>query len=106
MGWPSTRGRALGAFSVLIPVVGLWWPYEAIRDAYPPGVRPGIVLRWWVSYLVVPVATGIVVIVVALIGTTTTLWITVALAAAALSVPVAFGWRLIDDLDRAQRAAQ
>ena len=40
----------------MIPVVNLWWPYEAIRDLYPPGRRPPVALQWWVAHLVVPFA--------------------------------------------------
>jgi Domain of unknown function (DUF4328) len=105
MGWPATRGRTLGAFSVLIPIVNLWWPYEAIRDAYPPGSDHSLLLRWWLSYLVVPFATIVVVFFVALLGTSTLIWVTVALAALPLSVPVILGWKLVDDLDLARIAA-
>ena len=49
------RGRTLGAFSVLIPIVQWWWPYEAVRDSYPPGSCPSLVLKWWVCYLVTPI---------------------------------------------------
>ncbi len=106
MRWPATRNRVLGAFSILIPIVNLWWPYEAIRDAYPPGTNHGAALRWWLSNLIIPFVTSAVVIVVALVGSTTTLWITIAIAVVPLSVPVILGWKLIDDLDRAQRALQ
>ena len=49
-----SRARTLGAFSVLIPIVNFWWPYEAIRDCYPPGGRSAVALRWFVLSCVVP----------------------------------------------------
>jgi hypothetical protein len=101
MGWPATRGRTLGAFSVLIPIVNLWWPYEAIRDAYPPGADHEALLRWWLSYLIVPFVTFIAVFVVAIVGTTPVLWITIAVAAVFTTIPVTLGWGLIDDFERA-----
>ena len=101
MGWPSVRGRTLGAFSILIPIVNLWWPYEAIRDAYPPGADRGPLLRWWLSYLIVPGLTSLVVFVVVLVGTTAVVWFTFVIAAACSTIPVIFGWRLLDDFDRA-----
>jgi hypothetical protein len=101
MGWPSVRGRTLGAFSILIPIVNLWWPYEAIRDAYPPGADRGPLLRWWLSYLIVPGITSLVVFVVAFIGPTPVVWGTVAIAAACSTIPVILGWKLLDHFDRA-----
>ena len=67
-GRPAARGRVLGAFSVLIPVVSLWWPYEAVRDAHPPGSSQPFLLKWWVSYLVAPII-GLPVFLTALFGT-------------------------------------
>lgn len=101
MGWPAARSRTLGAFSVLIPVVNLWWPYEAIRDAYPPGADHEALLRWWLSYLIVPFVTFLAVFVVAIVGTTPVLWITIAAAAVCTTIPVTLGWKLIDDFERA-----
>jgi len=55
--WPAVRSRTLGAFSPLIPIVNLWWPYEAIRDCFPPGARPRVTLWWFVLQLVLPAPT-------------------------------------------------
>ena len=76
---------------------------EAIRDAYPPNSSHGVLLRWWLSYLIVPPVVGIAVIIAALAGNTATLWIMIALAVLTLGVPVVFGWRLVIDLGRTQQ---
>jgi hypothetical protein len=102
-GWPAARGRVLGAFSVLIPVVSLWWPYEAVRDAYPPGSSQPFLLEWWVSYLVAPII-GLPVFLAALFGTPLQIVIAIAVAACVLVVPVWFGWKLIADVEAMQRA--
>jgi hypothetical protein len=102
-GWPAARGRVLGAFSVLIPIVGFWWPYEAVRDAYPPGSSPPLLLKWWVSYLVAPII-GLPVFVTAIFGTPLEIVLAIAIAAGVLAVPVWFGWKLIADVEAMQRA--
>lgn len=102
--WPSIRGRTLGAFSVLIPIVNFWWPYEALRDLYPPGARPEVALQWWISYLLVPLVAYVSVFIAALTGPLVLTSIVVMLAGGLLTIPVVLGWRLVDDLDAMQRA--
>ena len=102
--WPAARGRTLGAFSVIIPIVNLWWPYEAIRDSFPPGNAPRVVLHWWLAQLLLGPIFGLLVIVSALAGTTA-LTITFAImGAAVIPIPIVLGWRLIDAVDAMQRA--
>jgi hypothetical protein len=103
-GWPAARSRGLGAFSVIIPIVSLWWPYEAVRDLYPPGRAPRLVLQWWLSYLLVPLVATFAVAIPALAGWTAASIVTVIGAAALLVVPAVFGWRLVDDVEAMQRA--
>ncbi len=102
-GWPAARGCLLGALSLLIPVVNLWWPYEAVRDSFPPGQRPPIVLRWWLAYLIVPIVTIFGVAIAALSGSVGATVIALALAAPLVAVPVVLGWRLVGELDATQR---
>jgi hypothetical protein len=102
--WPAVRSRTLGAFSPLIPIVNLWWPYEAIRDLYPPGGRPDVALQWWICYLLVPIVAFVSVIVTTLTAPATVTMIVVLLAGGVLVVPVVLGWRLVDNLDAMQRA--
>ena len=101
--WPAVRSRTLGAFSVLIPFVNLWWPYEAIRDLYPPGARPDVALHWWLTYLLVPIGAFVTVFVVTLNAPVAVTAVVVMVAGAVLTIPVALGWRLLDDLDAMQR---
>src|SRR4051812_9360831 len=68
MGWPTARSRVLGAWSLLIPIVSLWFPYQAIRDAYPPGVANGAALRWWLWNVIAAPLLTLVVFTVALFG--------------------------------------
>ena len=52
LGYPARRSPALGAWSWIIPVVNLWFPYQALRDLLPPNhaLRP-VVLRTWLCYI-------------------------------------------------------
>jgi len=52
LGYPAKHSPALGAWSPIIPVVNLWFPYQALRDCLPPGSehRP-LVLRAWLLLL-------------------------------------------------------
>jgi hypothetical protein len=102
-GWPAARDRSLGAFSVLIPIVSLWWPYEAVRDAYPPGSSSPLVLRWWVSYLVAPVVFPLMFF-FALVAPPLVIAVAITIAACGLTIPVWFGWKLIADVEVMQRA--
>jgi hypothetical protein len=102
--WPTVRSRTLGAFSPLIPIVNLWWPYDAIRDLYPPGGRPDVALRWWLSYLIAPPVAFVSVIVTTAFAPAAVTAIVVVLAGGLLVVPVVLGWKLVDDLDAMQRA--
>jgi hypothetical protein len=102
-GWPAARDRTLGAVSVIIPIVNLWWPYEAVRDAYPPGSSPSFVLKWWVSYLVTPIL-GLPVFFVTLFGTPVEAVVAIGIAVGAVMIPVRLGWKLIRDVEAMQRA--
>ena len=88
----------------LIPIVQLWWPYEAIRDLYPPGGRPDVALQWWLVYLIAPYVAFVSVIITTLIAPTVVTVIVVLLAGGLLVVPVVLGWKLIDNVDAMQRA--
>jgi hypothetical protein len=102
--WPARRSRTLGAFSVLIPVLQYWWPYEAICDIYPPGARPDVALWWFVAQIVVVPVTTIIVGLTALIAPAVVAGAALVVSAALLGTTVVLGWRLIDDLDAMQRA--
>jgi hypothetical protein len=102
-GWPAVRGRTLGAFSVLIPIVNLWWPYEAVRDSYPPGSRPSLLLKWWVSYLVTPFF-ALPGIFLGLVGTPIEIAVAITIGACALAIPVWLGWKVVRDVEAMQRA--
>jgi hypothetical protein len=49
---PLTRSPGLGVGGWFIPIVNLWFPYEATRDNLPLGhpSRP-VVLHWWLGFL-------------------------------------------------------
>jgi hypothetical protein len=103
-GWPAARNRTLGAFSVLIPILSFWWPYEAVRDLYPPGRAPRLVLRWWLSYLLIPIFVWFVVLIPAVAGSLTFTIAFGIVGVALLCVPAVLGWRLVDDVRGMQRA--
>ena len=102
-GWPRARDRVLGAFSILIPIVNFWWPYEAVRDLFPPNARPAYLVRWWVSYLVTPMIAFAAVVPATIFAP---LWLCCAVlvvAAATLAIPAMLGRRLVRDLDELHR---
>ena len=102
--WPARRSRTLGAFSVLIPFLNLWWPYEAIRDLYLPGARPDVAIWWFVAQLVTIPVTLMIVGFTALVAPAAVVGAAVVVCAALLGATVVLGWRLVDDLDAMQRA--
>lgn len=52
LGYPARRSPGWGVGSWFVPVVGLWMPYQAIRDCLPPGHEArGLVLRTWLSLI-------------------------------------------------------
>jgi hypothetical protein len=101
--WPAAQSRVLGAFSPLIPVVNLWWPYEAIRDNYPPGRCPPTALRWFVIQLLGGVLAIWGIAGSAFAPAAVTAVVVVITGAVLTFVPV-LGWRLIADVEVMQRA--
>ncbi len=98
-GWPRVRDRSLGALSVLIPIVNLWWPYEAVRDLFPPGSRPPFLLRWWVTHFAAPISAFISVFIATIAGSLSVCCVVIVVSAAALAYPAVLGWRLVGALD-------
>jgi hypothetical protein len=101
-GWPSVRSRTLGAWSLIIPVVNLWFPYEAIRDSNPPGHPTHFALRWWLWKVIGPPCAAIAVFVTALNGNVVAIAIALACEATVLLVVAVFGFHLVDELDDTQ----
>jgi len=82
-GWPTVRNRTLGAFSILIPIVNFWFPYQAIRDCLPlDDPNRARILQWWLAYMVGEVVGGAAFIAAFFSSGT----------AAALSIPAAVLW--------------
>ena len=102
--WPAIRSRTLGAFSPLIPLLNFWWPYEAIRDCYPPSSRPRFAVWWFVAQLVLPAPMVWVVAGTVAAAPPVVAAVVVVIAGGMLAVIPVLGWRLIDDLDTMQRA--
>ena len=51
-GLPLRRDPGLGAVSFIIPILQLWWPYRAARDAVGPDPRAQLlVVRWWAAWI-------------------------------------------------------
>ena len=52
LAFPARHHPGLGVASYYIPVVQLWFPYQALRDCLPPGhdTRP-LVLRVWLLFV-------------------------------------------------------
>jgi hypothetical protein len=67
LGLRATHSPGLGVASWIIPVVDLWFPYQALRDCLPPG-DPGrrVVARMWMCFIAAPLvnlAAGVLLVV-------------------------------------------
>jgi hypothetical protein len=52
LGLPARHSPAWGVGSHFVPIVSLWFPYQAIVDCFEPGdARRGLVLRYWISLI-------------------------------------------------------
>jgi hypothetical protein len=52
LGYPARRSPGLGVGAWFIPVVNLWFPYQALRDCLPPQHPMGHLGLWaWLAYL-------------------------------------------------------
>jgi Domain of unknown function (DUF4328)/Protein of unknown function (DUF2510) len=52
LGYPARRSPGWGVASYFIPVVQLWFPYQALRDCLPPQHDRGIVARVWALFII------------------------------------------------------
>jgi hypothetical protein len=51
-GLPARRGPMIATLSFIIPVLNLWWPYQAALDMVPAtAVHRNVIRRWWVLWL-------------------------------------------------------
>ncbi len=51
-GLPARRGPMIATFAFIIPVINLWWPYQAALDMVPADdPNRGVIRRWWVLWL-------------------------------------------------------
>ena len=51
-GLPARRSPMLSTLSFIIPVLNLWWPYQAAMDMVPAGDERRVVIqRWWALWL-------------------------------------------------------
>ncbi len=46
-GLPARRGPAMATLSFIIPILNLWWPYQATLDMVPATDSRRSVIRWW-----------------------------------------------------------
>jgi hypothetical protein len=52
LGYPSRRSPGLGVGAWFIPIVNLWWPYQALSDCLPPGhPARGSAIYSWLGYV-------------------------------------------------------
>lgn len=50
--WPARRRPVLSTLSFIIPILNLWWPYQAALDMVPAtDDRRSVIRRWWVLWL-------------------------------------------------------
>ena len=51
-GLPARRGPMIATFSFIIPILNLWWPYQAALDMVPADdPHRGVIRRWWALWL-------------------------------------------------------
>lgn len=51
-GLPARRGPVMATLSFIIPVLNLWWPYQAALDMVPASdARRAVIRWWWVAWL-------------------------------------------------------
>jgi Domain of unknown function (DUF4328) len=83
LGFATRRSAGWACAGWLIPVVNLWWPYQAVRDASAgASVPPRTVMWWWLTYLVGSIGGGI--------GVMVSWALPVGGAVVAVAVPTAF----------------
>jgi hypothetical protein len=93
LSYPAKRSPALGVGSWFIPVVQLWFPYQAIRDCLGPGHRTRrLVLAWWLGMIL----SGVVILAalsleLAAVGPWRALWVATMVLAVALGLAL---WRI------------
>jgi hypothetical protein len=99
---PAAHSAGLGVGGWFIPVVNLWFPYQALRDCLPPGHPDArLVGRTWGCFLSAGAATGVAEV-LALFGSQ--VGFAMAAVALALGVGVAhFGARTVRSIGRAHR---
>ena len=52
LGLPSTHSPGWGVGSWFVPIINLWFPYQAVRDCLPAGdPNRSVVLQWWLAYV-------------------------------------------------------
>lgn len=99
---PAAHSAGLGVGSWFIPVVNLWFPYQALRDCLPPGHPDTGLVGWtWGCFLSAAVVTGVAEV-LALFGSP----VGFAVAAVALALGVGFahfGARTVRSIGRAHR---
>jgi hypothetical protein len=104
LGLPSTHSPAWGVGSWFVPIVNLWFPYQAIRDCLPlEDPNRGHILRWWLAYMASGVVSG-----AAFVGALFSSGVAVALsipAAALWLVVLAFAPRVVTSVAVAHREA-
>jgi hypothetical protein len=47
LGLPARRQPIASAIGWVIPILNFWWPYQGVRDVFPPPERPRGRLGWW-----------------------------------------------------------
>lgn len=86
LGLPAALSPGLGVGGWFIPVVSLWFPYQALRDCLPAAhpARPEV-LRLWIAYLVLQ-AGGLAMLIAGLADSP---------AAIAVGAVIAVGWAVL-----------
>ncbi|MBV8464049.1 MAG: DUF4328 domain-containing protein [Acidimicrobiales bacterium] len=96
LGYPARRSPGLGVGSWFIPIVSLWFPYQALRDCLPPDhpLRP-LSIWAWLAFLAATSLQSAALLTAVLSSTSSSGYVLVAAAAGCWAVAVGLGWRLV-----------
>jgi hypothetical protein len=93
-GLPARRGPVLATFSFIIPILNLWWPYQATLDMVPADDPRRGVIRWWWALWIVAMLCGILIYPAAAISTETAARVVAGVGAVAV-IAAAFAARAV-----------
>ena len=104
LGTPTRRTAGLACAGWIIPIVGLWWPYQSMSDvALPAGVASRRIGWWWVTELCSTLLSGLGTFIV-LLGSTPVGAVLIGVGLAATVASVVLERALVSAVQAGQRS--